>query len=122
MEYVPTLFTLEGVAAAWTLHSLVSIFFGLHFVGLVTIGPLPAYASRVAIGAGLGIAYGFGVWIGGGVISMLDWWRRYQHASVVACRHIDTPSDTESELAGPRLSVGLRRDPGALYQVLLPNN
>lgn len=113
MENIAALFVLEGVAAAWAVHFLISVLLGLLFAGIVSIGTLPEYANRVQTGAGLGIVYGFVVWIGGVVIVMPMW------LGVVTSTSLQIPNLDWLALAG-LLVYGVIL--GALYPVLLTNN
>lgn len=113
MENLTVLFALEGVAAAWAVHFLVSVLFGLLFAGFVTIGPLPEYAGRVGTGVGLGIIYGVVIWVGGVVIVMPLWLANVTSSS------LQIPNLNWLALADLLVYGAVL---GGLYPVLLANN
>jgi hypothetical protein len=73
MHVVGGLYGYESVAVGWIGHLFHSVVFGLVFAGVVSVGPLKEYAATYPTNLGVGAAYGFGLWIFGGVIAMPLW-------------------------------------------------
>ena len=62
-------------AVGWTVHLFHSLVFGLGFVALLTGTRLVRYRSRAAPTAGIGVAYGVGVWVVAAGLVMPAWLR-----------------------------------------------
>ena len=75
---IPVIGVLYGSPApvvGWTVHLFHSLIFGLGFVALLTGSRLVRYRSRPLPTAGLGVAYGVGVWIVAAGFVMPVWLR-----------------------------------------------
>ena len=75
---IPVIGVLYGSPApvvGWTVHLFHSLVFGLGFVALLTGTRLVRYRSRPAPTAGLGVAYGVGVWVVAAGLVMPIWLR-----------------------------------------------
>jgi hypothetical protein len=73
MPTVGALYGWESVAVGWVAHLFHSVVFGVIFAGVVSLGPLEEYASRLPASAGVGVGYGVALWLFGAVVAMPLW-------------------------------------------------
>jgi len=72
---IGVLYGSPGPVVGWTVHLFHSLVFGLGFVALLTGSRLVRYRSRVLPTAGIGVAYGVGVWVVAAGFVMPVWLR-----------------------------------------------
>ncbi|MFB6283083.1 MAG: histidine kinase [Halobacteria archaeon] len=72
-KMIPALFGLQGTAAGWGVHIFNSAIFGIVFAGILSVGAFRKMSESSGKTFGLGVIYGFLVWVGPAAIVMPIW-------------------------------------------------
>jgi uncharacterized membrane protein YagU involved in acid resistance len=73
MPAVAALYGYESVAAGWVAHLFHSLVFAVIFAGVASLPVLKKYASGFPTSVLVGVVFGVGVWVFGGVVAMPLW-------------------------------------------------